>query len=768
MVNRFLSGKSANFKQMEMLFKQPDLRPSTVLTVSCVKMVVGVAVVANVWKTYDYAWPETFGEPQRGMRVVVPLGRSNRKTSGIIVYANRPRLENTKLKAVIDVIDRETQFDENRWKLGTWISKYYMTPLGMTLAAMIPSSVGKYARKRETTVFLAKERKDWPTKLGTKQKQVLCELYEARKQGIEPLGLKQLMKQSQASKDTVNRLKSLEFIRFEVRDVTLEQFNEQTEDENIQLNEDQKAVLDKLSSKLDKGFSVSLLQGVTGSGKTEVYVRAIHKIISQGKQALVMVPEIALATQTLQRLVKKLPRVAVLHSGLTDAKRAFYFQQIYDGHASVIVGPRSAVFAPARNLGLVIVDEEHELTYKQDNTPRYHGRDVAVMLGSISDIPVILGSATPSLESARNAREGKYELMKLPRRVKGLAMPKLQVVNLRNDIKHQKGVELIGQTLTHRIAGALDRNEQIILLMNRRGYASYVFCPKCQWQLNCDQCDRTMVFHQATQLVMCHYCNSTASLPEYCPACKGKILLFGMGIQRIESELSRKFPMGKFARVDSDTMTSPAQFKKVFSDFSKGELDILLGTQIVAKGLDFPRVSLVGIISADTSLSIPDFRASERTFQLIVQVSGRAGRAEVPGQVVVQTLHAEEPSIVFATTHDYDGFSNLELTLRREAQLPPYSRMVRFVVRHHNIDRAEQGARQLAEKLHQLLPPRAVLITGPQKAGIIKIRNQFRFEILLTVNQGGLVQKILNPKIEEIIRENSAEIIVDVDPVNLV
>jgi primosomal protein N' (replication factor Y) len=494
-------------------------------------------------------------------------------------------------------------------------------------------------------------------------------------------------------------------------------------------------------------------------------VRAIRRVIAQGRQAILLVPEIALATQTLSRLLARLPRVAVLHSGLSDSQRAFYYDRIAQGQADVVVGPRSAIFAPTRKLGLVIVDEEHEPSYKQDTAPRYHGRDVAVMRGSLAGAAVILGSATPSLESLHNVQTGRYHLLSLPHRVRGLAMPKLQIVNLRRELTPGK-IELLGRTLTLKIAAALDRREQIILLMNRRGYASYVFCPKCDWILGCDNCTRAMVFHQATQLAMCHYCQHTTHLPECCPACRGKILLFGFGIQRIEGELVRKFPGARTARMDSDTMTSPRQFQKIFEEFGAGEIDILLGTQMVGKGLDFPRVSLVGVVSADTSLTLPDFRAAERTFQLVVQVAGRAGRGETAGEVVVQTLHEDEPAIRFAATHDYQGFAASELPLRQEMGFPPFSRMVRMIVRHESVTKAAQDAERLGRSVAAVLPPQ-ILMQGPMPCGVQKIRNLFRFQILLTAQRAGWIQQFLSPRLGEFCRDLEAEVIADVDPIAL-
>ena len=727
--------------------------------------VVGVAVNANVWSTYDYAWPAGWQQARVGLRVRVPFGRGNRPTIGFVVRAGT-RQTDRKLKLVAEQIDAEPQLDASQMALAEWIASYYLTPLGLVLPAMVPSAVGRHAARTETVVTLACPPADWPGGLGPRQRRFLDELFEARKQGIEPVPLEQLLRHSGARRDTVGRLLGRKLIVTASRPVVLGDLQDTIEADPFELNDDQRRAVAAIVAKLGKGFSPILLYGVTGSGKTEVYIRAIRNAVDAGGQAILLTPEIALATQTLQRLLRRLPRVLVLHSGLTDAQRAFAYQQIHDGHAAVVVGPRSAIFAPTRKLALIVVDEEHEGSYKQDGAPRYHARDVAVKRAQLVGVPVLLGSATPSLESHLNVLLGRYERLRLPHREKGLPLPTLKLVHLRKDLRPGR-IELIGRTMTAAMAATLDRDEQIILLMNRRGYASYVFCPSCKWEMTCEDCTRTMVFHQSTRLVMCHYCQRTEALPEQCPACRGKLVLFGFGIQRIEGELARKFPDARVARMDSDTMTSPKQFQKVFDDFRDGELDLLLGTQMVAKGLDFPRVSLVGVVSADTSLSIPDFRASERTFQLIVQVAGRAGRAGVAGQVVVQTLHADEPAIRHAARHDYAGFSELEMSQRREALLPPVSRMVRFVVRHQDVNKAQAGANKLAKLLRQVLPREKVTMWGPQPAGVFKIRDQFRFEILTLCVEPALIQRMVRPHMPTVCRAVAAEIVADADPMNL-
>ena len=728
--------------------------------------IVGIAPAANVWGTYDYLWPARLGTPAVGVRVRVPFGRGDRTTLGFVTETDRAAGERA-LKSVAEAIDPQPQLDEKLWELAEWISQYYLAPLGMVLRAMLPSAVGRHAEKTETVAQLLAEPADWPGRLGARQRRVLDELFEARKQGIEPLRLEQLRSHSGGSRDTIRRLAERDLIRLESRPVRLEQLGEEVGPDPFELNADQQQVLAAMRERLDKGFSVTLLHGVTASGKTEVYVRAIREVVRAGRQAILLVPEIALATQTLQRLARRLPRVAVLHSGLTAAQRSFYWSQIRDGHASAVIGPRSAVFAPARKLGLIIVDEEHESSYKQDTAPRYHGRDVAIKRAVIEGVPVLLGTATPSLETLHNVQTERYDLLRLPRRILGLPMPKLQLVELRKEISHRR-IELIGRTLAEKLAERLDRGEQTILLLNRRGYASFIFCPSCRWQLECRDCSRTMVYHQTIRLASCHYCQATAEVPAACPACGKKLILFGLGIQRIESELARKFPNAAVARMDSDTMTSPKQFQQVFDRFGRGEVDILLGTQMVAKGLDFPTVTLVGIVSADTALAIPDFRAAERTFQLIVQVAGRAGRGTGGGEVVVQTLHPHDPAIRFALDHDYAGFAASEMPLRQSAGVPPFVRLIRFIVRSPQVGRAEHGADRLAKRLRELFPDqREVNFIGPMRAGVFKIRKQFRFEILCHCRRAGYVQSVLAGQMPSLAGHLGAELVVDADPMAL-
>jgi primosomal protein N' (replication factor Y) (superfamily II helicase) len=743
-------------------------------------LVVSLAVNAALWRTFDYLWPAEWGQPRVGQRVRAPFGRGNRLKLAFVVAAanaaNQDAASGRPLKAAAELLDPEPLIDESLWKLAQWISHYYLAPPGMVLAAMIPSIIGRTGPQVEAVVRLAdsaagaEEEEKSRQRLGPRQKRLLDELIEARKQGVDCLSREELLRGGAGLKpvprESLKALLARGLVRLETRPARLPELAGQAPAADpFELNEDQRTVMESLEGALAGGFSVTLLHGVTGSGKTEVYIRAIRRVVDAGRQAILLVPEIALATQTLQRLIQRLPRVAVLHSGLADSQRSFYHRESRAGRAAVIVGPRSAVFAPAPNLGLVIVDEEHEGSYKQDTAPRYNARDTAIMRASLAGVPVMLGSATPSLESLHNVRLGRYRMLRLPRRVRHLPMPRLQIVPLRKEMTPGR-IELIGRTLTLKIAAALDRRRQVILLMNRRGYASYVFCPACHWIYGCEHCSRALVFHRATELALCHYCGYAAGLPSHCPACRGKLVLFGYGVQRVEGELARKFPAARVARMDSDTMTSPQQFQAVFDRMHAGEVDVLLGTQMVAKGLDFPGVLLVGVASADTSLAIPDFRAAERTFQLVVQVAGRAGRGDEPGEVVVQTLHETEPAIVFASRHDFDGFAERELPLREEAHLPPYTRLTRFIVRHADASRAREAAGKLADDMRPLLPA-GVDMQGPQEAGVRMVRNQYRFQLLLTAPRAGMIQDALRPHMERLAASSGAEVLPDVDPVNL-
>ncbi|MFW6033346.1 MAG: replication restart helicase PriA, partial [Phycisphaeraceae bacterium] len=501
-----------------------------------------------------------------------------------------------------------------------------------------------------------------------------------------------------------------------------------------------------------------------------------------------------LTPQTVARFLARFGSVAVLHSGLTAAQRHAQWRRIREGKARIVIGARSAIFAPVQKLGLIIVDEEHESSYKQDQLPRYHARDVAIRRAQMRGVPVVLGSATPSLESYRNAVRAKEEaasgaqasqsvfhLVRMPERVPGMKLPDVEIVDLQEERRQRRGIHLLSQRMEAELKRIVcgpsgDGAAQALLLLNRRGYANYIACPdhRCGWMMRCEYCDVTMVYHKDGRLptgglVRCHHCQAEQLLPSVCEVCGKKVTVFGLGTQRVAEELERKFPGIKAIRMDADTMRSARDYRETLDRFRRGEAHVLLGTQMIAKGLDFPSVRLVGVISGDTALHLPDFRAAERTFQLISQVAGRAGRSSEVGRVIVQSFSPEDPAIVLASKHDYEGFAARELAFRQEVGLPPATRMVRIVIRDPDPYGCIQRARELAEHLtrfDQQLGTQ-IRITGPMPCPIARIAGFHRQEIKLVAPSAGPLQRLLTAARNIRLLTSDARTAVDVDPVSL-
>ncbi len=581
----------------------------------------------------------------------------------------------------------------------------------------------------------------------------------------------------------------------------------------LQLTADQQAALEEIVPLLDPPrFAVRLIHGVTGSGKTELYIRCIERVLAAGRTAIVLVPEIALTAQAVVRYTARFQRVTVLHSGLTESQRRQHWSATARGWAQVVVGARSAVFAPVRHLGLIVVDEEHEWSYKQDNAPRYHARDVAIRRAQLAGVPVLLGSATPALESWHNAQHNPhYKLLSLTSRPGRAGMPRVITVDMKAERRQRRGLHALSTVLEFHLRQTLATHGQAIFLLNRRGWAHYVACARCDWVLGCEHCDATMVVHhplanplrrnprpsEAAVTVQCHYCLTSRLLPGRCPQCQARLVELGQGTQRAEDELRRKFPGLRLARMDSDAMRNAADYRDVLNRFASGELDLLIGTQMIAKGLDFPNVRLVGVLNADLAMTVPDFRAAERTFQLVCQVAGRGGRPsgkslpsqrEVPGSatsdslskrslVVVQTMQPQEPAIVFAARHDYAGFARDELAQRQAFGYPPFGRLVRLVVSH----RKDRTATALAENLKAMIQKEmAALATpataasaslrlwGPQPAPRGRLMDLHRYEIFLRAGSAAPLQRWLAALRQRgLLRQGAASVTVDVDPLQM-
>lgn len=536
------------------------------------------------------------------------------------------------------------------------------------------------------------------------------------------------------------------------------------------LNTAQQGAFDQIRKGLEGGrFHAFLLHGVTGSGKTEVYLNAIEAVLRQGRSALLLVPEIALTPAMAGQFLARFPdRVAILHSAFTDVERSEEWRRIRSGAASVVVGTRSGVFAPVRNLGLIVVDEEHDGSYKQEETPRYHGRDVAVVRAHDAGACVLLGSATPSLESRYNAESGKYTLLELPARIEERPMPTVELIDMRQEFLETRRQATFSRKLTAALAERLANHEQTIILLNRRGFSSFVACRACGERVECVNCSVTLTFHKRDRRLLCHYCGYAQKPPSACPKCSSDHIYFlGLGSERVEEELHRDFPAARIARLDRDTATGGRRFETILNGFRKGDYDILVGTQMIAKGHDIPNVTLVGVISADMGLGVPDFRAAERTFQLLTQVAGRAGRGSVPGIVLIQTIQPDHYAIRLAAAQDYAAFYEKELAFRRALHYPPFSAMANVLVRGEKKEVALGMSTSLARLFTP--PPDKLRVLGPAEAPVARLRNEYRYQFLIKAASRRALSEWLQ-RVRRFAQEHkwgATALMIDVDPLTL-
>jgi len=542
---------------------------------------------------------------------------------------------------------------------------------------------------------------------------------------------------------------------------------------SLKFTPEQKKVFVKLDAAIQaEKFQTFLLHGVTGSGKTEIYIRCIQKVLEQGKTAIMMVPEISLTPQTVERFRQRFgDRVAILHSGLSQKERFVEWKKIHDKQVSIAVGARSAVFAPFTNLGIIVIDEEHDGSYKQDSTPRYHARDTAVMRARSQNAVVLLGSATPSLESIHNTQLDKYKYLSLEKRVGDRMLPLVSLVDMRRERKEFKNFSILSGQLIAAIRDRLSRKEQIFLFLNRRGTARFVYCPDCGYVVECNHCSVTLTFHSNDDRLLCHYCNFTARMPGHCLECQGDVIRFsGFGTQKLEEETRKLFPDARITRLDRDTTQGKSAFADMHRNMQSGDIDILIGTQMITKGHDFPNVTLVGVVAADIALNIPDFRSCERAFQLMTQVAGRAGRGKVPGKVIIQTNNPDHYMFEFVMEHDVKAFHDKELKFRKRLNYPPYTRMIALEVVCENETQGQNAIGKLRQSLARLVSrEKAVELMGPSKAALYRIQNKFRWHLIL---RGGNMKQLQNillkcPEINAPKAHGKVKLTVDVDPLNL-
>jgi primosomal protein N' (replication factor Y) len=710
---------------------------------------------------------------QPGARLMVPFGE--RHLVGVVLSTHADPPEQPAREA-LRLLDEEPALNQDLMALGRWIANYYNAPLGEVLRSMTPLA-GELRRGK--TYSLTPAGRDAARQLMLDGDDLdptvaLLRLLEARPRSaaylakkvpkVAPL-LRSLEKKGFAEVEPVLDLRRH-------RKASTEPASPAPPEPRAAhlLNPRQQFAFDAIRTSLETSrFHTFLLHGVTGSGKTEVYLRSIEVALALGRGVLLLVPEIALTPAVAVEFYQRFgDRVAILHSAFNDTERANEWRRIHAGSAGVVVGTRSAVFAPVRNLGLIVVDEEHDSSYKQQETPRYNGRDVAIVRAQSAGASVVLGSATPALESRWNAERGKYTLLELPERIEQRPLARVTVVDMRDEFLATRKQATFSRLLLDELGARLANGEQSMLLMNRRGFSSFVVCRACGERIQCVNCSVTLTYHRSDRRLLCHYCNYAQRVPSKCPSCESEYIQFiGAGSERVEDELHAQFPNARIARLDRDTVHGKRDFERILSSFRAGEFDILVGTQMIAKGHDIPNVTLVGIVSADIGLALPDFRAAERTFQLLTQAAGRAGRGLTPGIVIIQTLAPEHYAIRFAAAQDFSAFYEKEVQFRRMMHYPPFAALANILVRSQKADEALRMAGELGRLL--IPAPEGIYVLGPAAAPVPRIKSEFRYQMLL--------KSPTRKRLNEVLRElrayaqrnkwNPATLSLDVDPVTL-
>jgi primosomal protein N' (replication factor Y) len=748
-----------------------------------------VAFDSGVDNVFDYLLPDKLGDVLPGQRLEVPFGRANKISHGFCIEVKNAQRDSSKrrLKFVKKIIDAAPLLDERLLAFGKWLSDFYVCPLGQVLSAMLPAAVKKGTGEKQIKHIYLADTQEHNLK-SKKQKQIIDALKAANAFDAESaIDLKNLLETLNVGNTVANKLLQNGIAKLTsqtfLRELPVVPAGMLLKTDKVILNAEQKNALDEITKKIEaEKFSVALLHGVTDSGKTEIYIRAIEKVLANGKSAIVLLPEIALTAQTVQRFSCRFKNIAVMHCQLTASQRNAQWQKIKTTSPLVVIGARSAIFAPVAKLGIIVVDEEHESSYKQDTVPRYNGRDAAIKLAQMTDAVCVLGSATPSLETLYNCKTKKhFTYLSLPNRVMNLPKPEMKIIDMAAE-KFAKGVNLISEELEAALKQTLANKQQAILMLNRRGFSNFIFCPSCRYTLKCRNCDVALTFHKSEKLqtatgikdrikggfAMCHYCLSQTLVPQKCPMCGKPVTMFGLGSQRLEDELAAKLPNAKIVRVDSDSMQKH-DYYKLLADFDVGKIDILFGTQILAKGLHFPNVTLVGIISADSSLQIPDFRANERTYQLICQVAGRAGRSSKGGRVLIQTFLPNQPAIKFAIQNDFKGFVKEELKHRRLCLLPPFGRLAIVRMKDTNFDRLTTASQTIAEQLTNLIGSLGldIKLTGPMPSTISRIQRFYRMQIILQTANPANLAPLFGSFRRLKLPNSSVQVQIDVDPVNL-
>lgn len=719
-------------------------------------MIIGVLVELsnkNIDRVFDYSVPDCFLDKIKlGIRVKVPFGKM--ELEGFVVEVKDS--SDIEVKDILDVIDDEAILNSELLELGKKMQEDTLSTLISCYQIMLPKALkaknGQVINKKFDTYYYLNKDIVCYGKLSASQEKIINLCMEK-----EFVLRKELVDISLSSLNTLIKKnilleKKLEHYRLS--------YNEKIEAKK-ELTNDQKLVVDEVLA--NTGYFPYLLFGVTGSGKTEVYMELIEDSLNKGKTSIVLVPEISLTPQMVLRFQKRFgDNIAAIHSALSDGEKYDEWRRIVSGEAKIVIGARSAIFAPLNNIGMIIIDEEHSDSYKQDDSnPRYNAKDIALLRGKYHNCPVIMGSATPSLEVFARAKKGVFKLLELPNRINGKSLPHINIVDMNEMISKTKGH--FSPVLLEAISARLLKNEQIILLLNRRGYSSFVTCKNCGYTFKCPNCDITLTYHKSSRTLRCHYCGYGTKVYDTCPECHEKSINdLGVGTEKVEEELNKLFPESRILRMDFDTTSRKGMHEKMIKAFKNHEYDILLGTQIVSKGLDFDNVTLVGVINADTSLNIPDFRSSETTFSLLAQVAGRAGRSDKEGEVIIQTFNPEHYAIQYTKKHDYLGFYNREMSIRRELKYPPYYYICYVKISGKDNKYIYEESLKITKLFHNKLIN--MIILGPSPCTIFKLNNIYRYGIILKYKKDEDLREVLNKVIEHYKDNRNIKIDVNFNP----
>jgi primosomal protein N' (replication factor Y) len=736
-----------------------------------------VAVPLHVFQTFTYRLsPEQSVQAEVGARLVVPLGRNLVTGYVVSLHEELPaELGEVDVKDAHTLVDSEPVCNPEILRLTRWVADYYACPLGEVIKAALPP--GMTPKSRSSSKFVKPKLRRFARLLSNSAEQKLTEAQQRVLSTLAasgPMPLQSLLKGADVSASTITSLEKkalLEIYDDAIRRDPLAETFGVTDAEHV-LTPAQASVLTQIEQQMNAAcYSAFLLHGVTGSGKTEIYMRAMNRALSLDRSAMMLVPEIALTPVFSRRLRARFgDQVAIFHSSLQKGERFDEWTRVRNGVARVVIGTRSAVFAPVKNLGLIVVDEEHESTYRQQESPYYNARDVAIVRAQKESATVVLGSATPSLESFHNARKGKYHFVALPERIGARPMAEAKIIDMRTVFARHGKPRVFSDELLEGIRETRERGEQSIILLNRRGYSSFILCRSCGETIQCPNCDVTLTYHRSERVIVCHYCNHREAVPRACPSCGKKYIYYvGEGTEQLEEMLRLLFPALRVARIDRDTTARRKVFEQSLADFSAGRIDTLVGTQMLAKGHDFPNVTLVGVVSVDAGLALPDFRSAERTFQLITQVAGRAGRGDRPGRVLIQTYHPYHYALRHACAQDYEGFYEEELRYRQNHLYPPFVALASLLVHGPDLGKVRSDSLELRKQLDLVNQERKCRVLGPAPAPLSRLKGEHRFQLLIKSRSRKDVREVADAGLKALAESgvNLRAVNLEIDPVSI-